>query len=213
MYLPPHFEETRVDELHRLISEFPFGVLVLNGPNGLDANHLPFLLDATPGTQGRLLAHVARANLLWQEARNGDEALVIFRAASAYISPNWYPTKAETHRTVPTWNYQVVHAHGTIVIRDDETFVRGVVARLTREHEVRNGQEPPWKMTDAPRDYIDQQVKAIVGIEIRLTRLVGKSKLGQNREDRDRVAAAQALADTGNTMTSEAMLHARRPED
>jgi len=207
MYLPPHFEETRVDELHRLITEYPFGALVLNGPAGLDANHLPFLLDTTPGPHGHLLAHVARANPLWQEARDGDEALVIFRAASAYISPSWYPTKAETHRHVPTWNYQVVHAHGTIAIRDDETFLRGVVARLTREHEVRNGQEPPWKMTDAPRDYIDQQLKAIVGIEIRLTRLVGKWKLGQNREDRDRVSVAQALAERGDALTSTAMLN------
>lgn len=213
MYLPPHFEETRVDELHRLITEYPFGALVLNGPAGLDANHLPFLLDTTSGRHGHLLAHVARANPLWQEARDGDEALVIFRAASAYISPSWYPTKAETHRHVPTWNYQVVHAHGTIAIRDDETFLRGVVARLTREHEVRNGQEPPWKMTDAPRDYIDQQLKAIVGIEIRLTRLVGKWKLGQNREERDRVSAADALARRGDALTSTAMLNVRRPAD
>ena len=213
MYLPSHFEETRVDELHRLITEQPFGALVVNGPAGLDANHLPFLLDATPGPHGRLLAHVARANALWQDARDGDEVLVIFRAASAYISPNWYPTKAETHRTVPTWNYQVVHAHGTIWIRDDETFLRGVVARLTRDHELRSGQEPPWKMTDAPGDYIEQQLKAIVGIEIRLTRLVGKWKLGQNRETRDRVAAADAVARHGDTLTADAMRRVRRPED
>ena len=153
------------------------------------------------------------SHTLWQEARDGDEALVIFRAASAYISPSWYPTKAETHRHVPTWNYQVVHAHGTIAIRDDETFLRGVVAHLTREHEVRTGQEPPWKMTDAPRDYIDQQLKAIVGIEIRLTRLVGKWKLGQNREERDRVSVAQALAERGDALSSTAMLTVRRQAD
>ena len=114
---------------------------------------------------------------------------------------------------MPTWNYQVVHAHGTIAIRDDETFLRRVVARLTREHEVRNEQELPWKMTDAPRDYIDQQLKAIVGIEIRITRLVGKWKLGQNREERDRVSAADALARRGDTLTSTAMLNVRRPAD
>ena len=206
MYLPPHFEETRVEELHRLMAEFPLGALVLNGPSGLDANHLPFILDGSLGPHGHLLGHVARSNPLWREARSGDEALVIFRGASAYVSPNWYPTKAETHRHVPTWNYQVVHAHGTIQIHDDETFLRGVVARLTREHEVRSGHEPPWKMTDAPRDYIEQMLKAIVGIEICITRLVGKSKLGQNRESRDRVAVAQALAERGDALTSSAML-------
>ena len=206
MYLPPHFEETRVDELHRLMAEFPLGALVLNGPSGLDANHLPFILDGSLGPHGHLLGHVARSNPLWREARSGDEALVIFRGASAYVSPNWYPTKAETHRHVPTWNYQVVHAHGTIQIHDDETFLRGVVARLTREHEVRSGHEPPWKMTDAPRDYIEQMLKAIVGIEICITRLVGKWKLGQNRESRDRVAVAEALAERGDALTSSAML-------
>lgn len=213
MYLPSHFEETRARELRRLMAESPLGALVVNGPHGLDANHLPFLFDETPGEHGRLLAHVARANPLWREARDGDEALVIFRDGDAYISPNWYPTKAETHRTVPTWNYQVVHVHGTIVIRDDEAFVRGVVARLTREHEVRSGQERPWKMTDAPRDYIDAMIGAIVGIEVHVTRLVGKFKISQNREDRDRVAAAEALAERGEMQVSSAMRQVRRPQD
>lgn len=212
MYLPPHFEETSTAELRRFIAAFPLGALVLNGPNGLDANHLPFLFDDRPGEHGRLLAHVARNNTLWREARDGDEALVIFRGRDAYISPNWYPTKAETHRTVPTWNYQVVHAHGTIAVHDDETFVRGVVARLTREHEVRSGLEPPWKMTDAPRDYIAQQLQAIVGIEIRITRLVGKFKLSQNREERDRVAVVEALAERGDVLTSAAMRARVRPD-
>jgi transcriptional regulator len=132
MYLPHHFAETRVEELQRVITEYPLGVLVLHGPNGLDANHLPFALNPKAGERGHLLAHVARANPLGQEAKDGDDALVIFRAANAYISPNWYPSKHEFHRQVPTWNYQAVHVHGTIRIRDDERFVRGVVARLMR---------------------------------------------------------------------------------
>ena len=131
MYLPPHFEETRVEELHRYIVDHPLGALIINGPQGLDANHLPFELDAGAGTHGRLFAHVARANPLWQDAKNGDEVLVIFSATNAYISPNWYPSKHEEHRLVPTWNYQAVHAHGRITIRDDEKFVRGVVAPVT----------------------------------------------------------------------------------
>ena len=131
MYLPDHFEEARPEELLRTIAAHPLGALVVNGPHGLDANHVPFLVDETSGGK-KLLAHVARASPLWTEARDGDEALVIFRAGDTYISPNWYPSKHELHRQVPTWNYRVVHVHGRLYFRDDERFVRGVVARLTR---------------------------------------------------------------------------------
>ncbi|MEF8720164.1 MAG: FMN-binding negative transcriptional regulator [Candidatus Accumulibacter necessarius] len=208
MYLPQHFEETRAEELHRVIREYPLGVLVVNGPRGLDANHLPFALRPDDGERGHLLAHVARANPLWQEATDGDEALVIFRAANAYISPNWYPSKHEFHRQVPTWNYQAVHVHGRIRIRDDERFVRGVVARLTRVNEARTGSDKPWKMTDSSREYIDQMLSAIVGIEIEITQLVGKWKLSQNREERDRINAAEELRQRGEHPTSAAMLAA-----
>jgi transcriptional regulator len=208
MYLPKHFEESRTDELHRVIREHPLGVLVLNGPSGLDANHLPFELNLDDGEHGRLVAHVARANPLWQEAKDGDEALVIFRAANAYVSPNWYPSKHEFHRQVPTWNYQAVHAHGKIGIRDDERFVRGIVARLTRVNEARAGSDKPWKMTDSSKEYIDQMLSAIVGIEIKITRLVGKWKLSQNREERDRLGAAEELSKRGEQLTASAMLDA-----
>jgi transcriptional regulator len=208
MYLPRHFEESRGEELHRLIAEYPLGALVLAGPNGLDANHLPFELERDAGPHGHLHAHVARSNPLWQEAKDGDEALVIFRGPGAYISPNWYPSKPETHRHVPTWNYQVVHAHGKIRIRDDERFVRGLVARLTRVHEARIGAERPWKMGDAPPEYIDTMLAAIVGIEIEITRLVGKWKLGQNREGRDRLGAVEALRERGEVAVSAAMAKA-----
>jgi transcriptional regulator len=177
MYLPRHFEETRVEALHRVIAEHPLGILVLNGPNGLGANHLPFELDPKAGAHGHLLAHVARANPVWRETKDGDDALVIFRAGDAYISPNWYPSKHETHRQVPTWNYQAVHVHGKIRIRDDERFVRGVVARLTRVNEARTGSDRPWRMTDSSKDYIDRMLTAIVGIEVEITRLLGKWKL------------------------------------
>ena len=208
MYLPPHFEETRTEELHRVINEFPLGVLVLNGPHGLDANHLPFELNPNAGERGQLLAHVARANPLWKEAKARDDALVIFRAASAYISPNWYPSKHELHRQVPTWNYQAVHVHGKVTIRDDERFVRGVVARLTRVNEARAGSDKPWRMTDSSQEYIDGMLAAIVGIEIDIARMVGKWKLGQNREERDRISAAEELRKRGERVTSEAMLNA-----
>ncbi len=208
MYLPQQFEETRIDELHRVIADFPLGILVLNGPSGLDANHLPFDLNPNAGERGQLLAHVARANPVWKETRDGDDALVIFRAANAYISPNWYPSKHEFHRQVPTWNYQAVHVHGKVTIRDDEKFVRGVVARLTRVNEARTGSDKPWKMADSPKEYIDQMLTAIVGIEIEITKMVGKWKLSQNREERDRISAAEELRKRGERVTSAAMLNA-----
>ena len=212
MYLPGHFEETRLDELHRLVDEHPFGALVVRGPNGLDANHLPFLLEPSAGAHGRLLAHVARANPLWREARDGDEALVIFRAEDAYVSPNWYPSKHEAHRQVPTWNYRVVHVHGRLAIRDDERFVRGVVARLTRVHEARTGSATPWRMGDAPADYLDRMLGAIVGIEVEITAIVGKWKLGQNKDERDRLGAAEALSERGLEAIAAAMRGARAGE-
>ena len=206
MYLPHHFAETRTAELYRLITEYPLGVIVINGTNGLNANHIPFLLKPEKGEHGYLLAHVARANSLWQGVKDGDEVLVIFSGADAYISPNWYPSKQESHRQVPTWNYQAVHVSGKIQVRDDEAFLRGVVAQLTRDHEKRAETEKAWKMTDAPKEYIAQMLTAIVGIEIEMTKLVGKWKLGQNREERDRVNAADQLHQRGALAVSAAML-------
>ena len=205
MYLPDHFEETRAEELSRTIESNPFGTMIMNGPFGLDANHVPFLLDET--TDGKkLLAHVARANPLLIEAKNGDEALVIFRAGDTYISPNWYPSKHADHRQVPTWNYRVVHVHGRLYFRDNERFVRSVVARLTRIHELRSGSLRPWKMTDSSREYIDEMISKIVGIEIEITKMVGKWKLSQNKEERDRVGAAEQLRKRGEQVIWEAMV-------
>jgi transcriptional regulator len=209
MYIPQHFQESRQPELHRLIEAHPLGALVMCTPDGLDANHLPWLLDVREGQPTVLQGHVARANRVWQDCPDGTEALVIFRAEQDYISPNWYPSKHETHRQVPTWNYQVVHVHGRFRIRDDNKFVRGVVARLTRVHEGRTGAAAPWKMSDSSKEYIDSMVSAIVGIEIEVDTMVGKFKLSQNREERDRVAAAQELRERGSVGLSDAMLGAR----
>jgi transcriptional regulator len=206
MYLPDHFAQARDDELLGAIAAHPLGALVVKGPHGLDANHLPFLVDERSEGAKKLLAHVARANPLWREVTDGDEALVIFRAGDAYISPNWYPSKHELHRQVPTWNYRAVHVHGTIHVRDDEAFVRGVVSRLTRTHEAETGSPQPWKMTDSAPDYIAQMLSAIVGIEIEITRIVGKWKLSQNKEERDRVNAAEELRKRGEQEVSGAML-------
>ena len=206
MYLPSHFEESGRKELLEAIEAFPLGVLVIDGPQGLDANHMPFLADTGPEGQERLIAHVARANPLWKEARGGQDVLVVFTAGDAYISPNWYPSKHEHHRLVPTWNYKVVHVHGRLHIRDDERFVRGVVARLTKKHEGQTGSPRPWKMTDSTPEFIDQMLANIVGIEIEVVRMVGKWKLSQNREVRDLEGAARQLHERGERQISEAML-------
>ena len=194
MYLPEHFAETRPEELRALIAGHALGALVVRGPDGLDANHIPFELLPDEGPHGTLIAHVARANPVWREVRDGDEALVIFRAEHAYVSPNGYPSKHELHRQVPTWNYRVVHVHGTLRVRDDERFVRGVVARLTRRHEARTGDARPWKMTDSEPAYIDDMLTRIVGLEVAIARIVGKWKLSQNKDARDRAGAADAIA-------------------
>jgi len=207
MYLPNHFDEAREEELLRTVATYPLGALVVNGPTGLDANHVPFLIDETSKSPRKLLAHVARANPVWKEAKDGDEALVIFRAEDTYVSPNWYPSKHDFHEQVPTWNYRVVHVHGKLYIRDNERFVRGVVARLTRTHEGKTGSPLPWKMTDSSPEFIDQMLSAIVGIEVEVARMVGKWKLSQNKEERDRINAAEELRKRGKQEISGAMLN------
>ncbi|MCK6426002.1 MAG: FMN-binding negative transcriptional regulator [Burkholderiaceae bacterium] len=212
MYLPTHFAEPRVEELHRIVQAHPLGMLVRSTPAGLEADHLPFLLQTdagNPGGAGRLSAHVARANPLWREVRDGEQVLVVFRGAQGYVSPNWYPAKPQTHRFVPTWNYEVVHAHGTIHIHDDEAYVRGVVARLTRRHEA--DQPQPWQMGDAPADYLSEQLGRIVGLEIRLNRLEGKRKLHQNHETRNREGAIQGLEAQGRHDLAQAMRASLNP--
>jgi transcriptional regulator len=191
MYVPAHFQETRPELLHALMRAHPLGMLVTHTAAGLDANHIPFELAADEGTHGVLRAHVARSNPVWRELQGGAAVMVVFRGSEAYISPSWYPSKHEAHRQVPTWNYEVVHAHGRLQVMDDERFVRGLVARLTREHEA--GEAVPWKMGDAPREFIDQLLTAIVGIEVHIERLEGKRKLSQNKSAADIRGAADAL--------------------
>jgi transcriptional regulator len=195
MYLPDHFREDRAEEAHRLIVERPLGTLVTCGADGLTANEIPFILDPTAGPFGVLQGHVARANAVWREELTAPEVLVIFRGSEAYITPNWYPAKAEHHRVVPTWNYLIVHAHGPLVIHDDVRWIRAQAGRLTKQME--RAQATPWKMADAPRDYTDQRLTEIVGIEIPITRLIGKAKLNQNRSDADRLGVVDGLRAAG----------------
>ena len=203
MYIPAHFAENYPEQLHRIMREHPLGTLVTHSDEGLDADHLPFEFDPSIGEHGQLIAHVARANPVWQRCPTGTPVMVIFRGAESYISPNWYPSKHETHRLVPTWNYEVVHAHGVLTIRDDERFVRRVVALLTRKHEA--AEPKPWKMGDSSPEFINGMLQNIIGIEIAITSLVGKRKLSQNRGTADRSGVMAALHERDHRALAQAM--------
>lgn len=184
MYMPKHFVETRAEALHGLIHDYPFATVVANAAGGLVANHLPFELVG-----GLLHGHVARGNELAQ--LDGDEVLLVFQGPDGYISPNWYPTKQETHREVPTWNYAVVHVHGRLKVIDDAAWLRRLLEALTHRHEA--GQPQPWKITDAPDDHIEKSLRAIVGLEVAIERIEGKFKLNQNHPARNRAGVIAGL--------------------
>ena len=196
MYLPTHFEETRIPTLHALIGAHPLGALVAMTGAGLDANHIPFEVDPEPAPFGTLRGHIARANPLWRDFARDVEALVIFQGPGTYVSPAWYPTKQETGKVVPTWNYAVVHAHGALRFIEDRDWLRAFVSKLTNRHEAERGGEP-WKVTDAPPDYIETQLGAIIGLEIPITRLVGKWKVSQNRPAQDAQGVVEGLMQEG----------------
>ena len=187
MYLPTSFHETRIDVLHALIRDYPFGTIVLHGAEGLAANHLPFELVSDTLLHG----HVARGNELVQA--DGAPVLVIFQAADGYISPNWYPSKHETGREVPTWNYAVVHVHGHLRVTNDKVWLRQLLERLTDHHEA--DQPNPWHVSDGPEDHIEKMLEAIVGIEISIDRIEGKFKLSQNHPDANRAGVLRGLGE------------------
>jgi len=188
MYIPKHFSETRPDVLHDFIEKHSLAAIVTSTAAGLTANHLPVLLDRQTET---LIGHVARANPMHIDIIPGSEALAIFTGFDYYVSPSWYPSKREHGRVVPTWNYAVVHAHGVLNFFDDADRLRGIVERLTRTHEAQFAE--PWSVSDAPADYIDGLLRAIVGLELKISRLEGKWKNSQNRPEADRAGVAAAL--------------------
>jgi transcriptional regulator len=194
-YLPPHFEETDPAALHALVQAHPLGIWVLPHQGELLVNHIPFLLDPQRGEHGTLVAHVARANPVWQALAGATTSVVVFTGPQAYVSPNWYPSKREHGKAVPTWNYAVVHAHGVPQAFDDPARVLDVVTRLTKVHEAPQAQ--PWQVADAPAEYLQSMLKAIVGIEIPVQRWVGKCKASQNRSPADRLGVAAGLAASG----------------
>lgn len=193
MYEPAHFAETRVEVLHQLIREHPLAALVTLDATELNANHIPFEVDAAPAPFGTLRGHVARANPVWRNYSREVEALAIFQGVQHYITPSWYPTKQETGKVVPTFNYIVVHAYGPLRVIEDRAWLRGLVGRLTDRHEASRAQ--PWKVSDAPDDYVEKMLGAIVGIEIPVTRLVGKWKVSQNQPAANRDGVIKGLGE------------------
>jgi transcriptional regulator len=196
MYLPSHFSESRVEVMHALIREHPLAALVTLGSDGLNANHIPMEVDTDPAPFGMLRGHVARANPVWKDAATDVEALVIFQGPSVYVTPSWYATKRETGKVVPTYNYAVVHAYGPMRVVEEAAWLRDLVGRLTGRFESRRAE--PWKVTDAPAGFIEAQLRAIVGIEIPISRLLGKWKMSQNRTAADRTGVVQGLRESAD---------------
>ena len=205
MYIPAHFEPPRTELLFELMRACPLATVVVNTAAGLSADHLPLLLRPEDGPgPGRLVGHVARGNPLWRLANPSVEVLAIFHGPEGYVSPNWYATKAETGKVVPTWNYAVVHTHGVLRAIEDVSWLRQLVTELTDHHE--QSQPKPWRVADAPADFTESRLAAIVGIEIEITRLVGKWKLSQNQPAENRRSVIEGLRNlgtaSGQTMAS-----------
>lgn len=211
MYVPAHFAEPDLATLHALIRARPLATIVTLTADGLDANHIPMLLDAEASRLGTLRGHVARANPIWQRFRPEVETLLVFAGVDAYVSPSWYASKARDPRVVPTWNYEAVHVHGTLEIVDDADWLHAQLDALTTAHEA--GFAEPWRMADAPADYTRKLIGAIVGIEVVISRIVGKRKLSQNRSAADQdgvVTGLQALPDAAGCPMAARMLSTRR---
>ena len=197
MYVPKHFSETRMDVLQAFTERHAFATLVAVTGEGLTANHLPLTSRLSPDGTGVLRGHIARANSLWREVEDGAPVLAIFDGAHSYVSPSWYPSKREHGKAVPTWNYATVHISGNIRFIQDADWLRQLVTVLTDMNE--EGRAERWHVTDAPSDYIEAMLQAIVGLEIAVTRVIGKFKGSQNRSPGDRSGVAAALRAEGRS--------------
>ena len=200
MYVPPHFLEDDKAALHRAIGETRLATLVTLDSEGLEASHVPILLDEEEGPFGVIRGHLARANPQWRRASAETPALVMFLGPDAYVSPNWYATKRETGKVVPTWNYLAIHAYGRVEFFEDAERLRAIVTSLTQRHEGRR--EKPWAVSDAPEDYIQAQLRGIIGFRLPIDRLEGKWKLSQNRPEADRRGVIEGLEGEGGALES-----------
>lgn len=184
MYIPNSFKENSIESLQNLVKEHPLGMLLTSSACGISASPVPFLLYQDEGEFGVLRAHMAKANPHWKLLLEGVECLVVFQGPQGYVTPTWYPTKTDSHKVVPTWNYAVVQAWGNASVIEDVAWIHRQIDDLTNYHE--RSRPTPWSLTDAPHDYISNQQKAVIGIEIPIARLEGKFKMSQNRPDEDR---------------------------
>jgi transcriptional regulator len=201
MYTPKHFEERDVTVLHALIRSHPLGAWVTQATGGLVVNHIPFLIDSTRGEYGTLIGHVARANPIWKCLAEDIACVVIFQGPQTYITPSWYPTKHAHGKAVPTWNYAVVHAHGVPRAIEDKDWLLKHVTQLSDLHE--SERSVPWSVSDAPPDYIDTMLKAIVGIEMSISTLSGKWKTSQNRSLPDKLGTIAGLYERGDASSKQ----------
>ncbi len=208
MYIPGANQEDRISVLHKLMEDQPFASLVTMGSSGLFASHIPMVLEQN-GTMGQLRGHISRANTQWRNYTPSVEALAIFSGPQHYITPNWYPEKQETGKVVPTWNYVVVHAYGYLKIIEDGEWLMAHLANLTKIHEAES--PVPWKIEDAPTDYIASLTRGIVGLEMDIQRLEGKWKVSQNRSEQDRSGIARGLTglDTAESLAMKALVEER----
>jgi transcriptional regulator len=197
MYQPAHHREDRLDVQHALIQSHPFGLLISSGADGLLANAIPFLLQQRLGSLGTLEAHMARANGQWRDI-DGQQVLVVFQGPQSYISPSFYETKRETGKVVPTWNYAMVQVRGVAKLRSDPAWLGKQIDALTAWHET--GRSPSWAVSDAPRTYIESQLRGVVGIEIEIATIEGKWKVSQNRPEADRRGVADGLSQSNPAM-------------
>jgi transcriptional regulator len=210
MYIPRANLEARIPVIQKLMEEQPFASLVTMGTTGLFASHIPMVLERDGTEMGRLRGHLSRANRQWRDFAPEVEALAIFSGPQHYITPSWYPEKQESGRVVPTWNYAVVHAYGHLRVIEDSNWLMAHLQSLVGIHEA--DLPTPWKIEDAPKDYITSEIKGIVGLEMVIERLEGKWKVSQNRSERDRTGVADGLAvlNTAESLAMKALVDERK---
>ena len=209
MYIPKHFDEPRIDVMQELMRHYPLATLVTHSQAGINANHIPLHLSELPLPFGVLRGHVARSNPIWLDLTANVEVLVIFQGPNAYISPSWYATKQETQKVVPTWNYAVAHAYGSLRMIDDAIWVRKHLEDLTNQREA--AFQEPWAVSDAPDEFIEKLIEKIVGIEIVITRLSGKWKVSQNQSAENQIGVVNGLnaSEQGDALAMAALVKSK----
>ncbi|MHB2083863.1 FMN-binding negative transcriptional regulator [Pseudomonas sp. UBA6753] len=208
MYNSKPHQEHDLGRLHQHMLDTRLAILVSKGEQGLLATHLPVLVDIAEGEFGTVYAHLARANPQWHDLKQGGEALLVFPGADAYVSPGYYPSKADNPKVVPTWNYLAVHAYGPAQVIQEAEPLLAIVSRLTEHHE--QGRGEPWNVTDAPRDYLDGMLRAIVGIRLPIARLQGARKLSQNRSEQDIAGVREGLSASPDYLDNQLAAHMRQ---